>query len=164
MSSDLYYCLIILWNIHVLNSKRSHLNCNEPSMCNLYLCFSLLKDDLECQLCKFLIEAIDTLVGENKTVVALNSTLLDFCNNLPGELKDTVWNIQSFQPFFDWTMCCYYLDDNTLCSTCTAVVLFRTVSKPYSIILITTQEEHGSHTLFKKLTSFFLTIERHWTL
>jgi len=61
-------------------------------------------------------------------------------------------------------MCCYYLDDNTLCSTCTAVVLFRTVSKPYSIILITTQVEHGSHTLFKKLTSFFLTIERHWTL
>lgn len=59
------------------------------ALANKFVSFSL-QDSLECQLCKFLVQAVDMLVGENKTIAAINSTLRDFCNNLPGELKDTV--------------------------------------------------------------------------
>ncbi|WAQ97106.1 SAP-like protein [Mya arenaria] len=48
-----------------------------------------VQDTLECQLCKFLVQAIDTLLGENRTAAEVNKTLTQFCNDLPGELKDS---------------------------------------------------------------------------
>lgn len=51
-------------------------------------------------------QSIDTLVGENKTVATINSTLRDFCNNLPGELKDTVRTPTVLVCFFIITVTC----------------------------------------------------------
>ncbi|KAL3875979.1 hypothetical protein ACJMK2_033872, partial [Sinanodonta woodiana] len=44
------------------------------------------EDDLECNLCKFLVSSVDQLLGNNKTEAAINSTLMKLCNSLPGEL------------------------------------------------------------------------------
>ncbi|KAK3608183.1 hypothetical protein CHS0354_039197 [Potamilus streckersoni] len=44
------------------------------------------EDDLECNLCKFIVSSLDQLLGNNKTEAAINSTLMKICNSLPGEL------------------------------------------------------------------------------
>ncbi|KAH3861877.1 hypothetical protein DPMN_024830 [Dreissena polymorpha] len=50
----------------------------------------LSQDTVGCQICKFVVLAADNLLGENKTAAAVKSTLDKLCNDLPGELKDTV--------------------------------------------------------------------------
>ncbi|XP_053381659.1 uncharacterized protein LOC123562193 [Mercenaria mercenaria] len=53
-----------------------------------------VEDTLECQICKFAVQAIDTIVGENRSVANINRTLENLCNSLPGELKDSCLNVE----------------------------------------------------------------------
>ena len=52
--------------------------------------FFHLQGVVECELCKFLIQAVDKLLVNNKTVDAINSTLQKVCQSLPGNLGDLV--------------------------------------------------------------------------
>ena len=45
---------------------------------------------LECELCKLAVLAVDKLIKKNRSSSAINETLEEFCNSLPGEAGDLV--------------------------------------------------------------------------
>ncbi|XP_060558736.1 uncharacterized protein LOC132719018 [Ruditapes philippinarum] len=44
--------------------------------------------DLKCEVCKAVIEELDSLVKQNASIEKINETLYDVCNQLPGALQD----------------------------------------------------------------------------
>ncbi|KAL4240574.1 hypothetical protein ACF0H5_001366 [Mactra antiquata] len=53
-----------------------------------------VQDTLECQICKFAIQAVDEILGTNRSVAAVNDTLMKVCNSLPDELKSSCVNVE----------------------------------------------------------------------
>ena len=75
------------WSGSALFAKTGHVVFSKR---RVNVVFFISQNPIECQLCKFLILAVDKLVGENKTVDAVNHTLIELCNAFPESLKTDV--------------------------------------------------------------------------
>ncbi|ESO89053.1 hypothetical protein LOTGIDRAFT_154130 [Lottia gigantea] len=52
-----------------------------------------LQANPECDVCKFVVQILDSVIGENKTEKSVNSTLFKICNSLPDDIKKMCYSI-----------------------------------------------------------------------